>query len=56
MVGIIIQIEKQDTGGLSPCDTLFLRGLPHSHSKNGDYIYNRQFNVMKRLGYDYIDR
>ena len=36
--------------------TLFLRGLPHSHSKNGDYIYNRQFNVMKRLGYDYVDR
>jgi len=35
---------------------LFLRGLPHSHSQNGGFIYNRQFNVMKRLGYDYVDR
>ncbi|MBE6266222.1 MAG: RHS repeat-associated core domain-containing protein [Prevotella ruminicola] len=35
--------------------TLFLRGLPHSHSNNGDYIYSRQLNVMKRLGYDYVD-
>jgi RHS repeat-associated protein len=35
---------------------LFLRGLPHSHMSNGEFIYNRQFNVMRRLGYDYVDR
>lgn len=34
----------------------FLRGLPHSHISNGEFIYNRQFNVMSRLGYDYVDR
>ena len=32
------------------------RSLPHSHSNNGDFIYGHQFNVMKRLGYDYVDR
>ena len=35
---------------------LFMRGLPHSHSDNGDFIYGHQFSVMKRLGYDYVDR
>ena len=23
---------------------------------SGDFIYGHQFNVMKRLGYDYVDR
>ena len=34
---------------------LFLKGLPHSHTENGKFIYARQWNVMKRLGYDYVD-
>ncbi len=34
---------------------LYLNGLPHSHTKNGKFIYERQWNVMKRLGYDYVD-
>lgn len=34
---------------------LFLMGLPHSHINNGKFIYDRQWNVMKRFGYDYID-
>ena len=34
---------------------LFLRGQPHSHSNNGDFIYGRQWNVMKRFGYDYLE-
>lgn len=34
---------------------LFLKGLPHSHSNNADYIYGRQWNVMRRLGYDYLE-
>ena len=35
---------------------LLLRGLLHSHTVNGEYNYNRQEIVMKRLGYDYVDR
>ena len=35
---------------------LFLRNLSHSHSANGDFIYGRQWNVMKKFGYDYVDR
>lgn len=34
---------------------LFLKGQPHSHSNNADYIYGRQWNVMRRLGYDYLE-
>ena len=34
---------------------LYLMGLPHSHAENGKFIYGRQWNVMKILGYDYID-
>ena len=33
----------------------YLNGQPHSHSKNADYIYGRQWNVMKRFGYDYLE-
>ena len=33
----------------------YLNGLPHSHSNNADYIYGRQWNVMKRFGYDYLE-
>ena len=32
-----------------------LKGQPHSHSNNADYIYGRQWNVMRRLGYDYLE-
>lgn len=36
---------------------LYLRNLPHNHNgRAGDYIYGHQWNVMKRLGYDYVDR
>jgi RHS repeat-associated protein len=34
---------------------LFFKGQPHSHSNNADYIYGRQWNVMRRLGYDYLE-
>ena len=34
---------------------LYLYGQPHSHSNNADYIYGRQWNVMKRFGYDYLE-
>ena len=34
---------------------LYLSRQPHSHSNNGDFIYGRQWNVMKRFGYDYIE-
>lgn len=34
---------------------LYLNGLPHSHGNNGKFIYERQWNVMKRFGYDYVD-
>ena len=34
---------------------LYLNGLPHSHVNNGKFIYDRQWNVMKKFGYDYID-
>ena len=34
---------------------LYLSRQPHSHSKNGDFIYGRQWNVMKRFGYDYLE-
>ena len=34
---------------------LYLRNMPHSHSGNADFIYERQWNVMKRLGYDYLE-
>ena len=34
---------------------LYLNGLPHSHSNNADYIFGRQWNVMKRFGYDYLE-
>ena len=34
---------------------LYLRNMPHSHSGNADFIYGRQWNVMKRLGYDYLE-
>lgn len=34
---------------------LYMRNLPHSHSGNADFIYGRQWNVMKRLGYDYLE-
>ena len=34
---------------------LYLNRQPHSHSKNGDFIYGRQWNVMKRFGYDYLE-
>ena len=30
----------------------YLNGQPHSHSNNADYIYGRQWNVMKRYGYE----
>ena len=33
---------------------LYLKGLPHSHSYNSDFIYGRQWNVMKRFGYNYL--
>ena len=33
----------------------YLNGLPHSHSNNADYIFGRQWNVMKRFGYDYLE-
>ena len=33
----------------------YLNGQPHSHSNNADYIYGRQWNVMKRFGYDYLE-
>ena len=33
----------------------YLNGLPHSHSNNADYIFGRQWNVMKRFGYDYFE-
>lgn len=33
----------------------YLNGLPHSHSNNADFIYGRQWNVMKRFGYDYLE-
>lgn len=32
----------------------YLNGQPHSHSNNADYIYGRQWNVMKRYGYEYL--
>jgi len=32
-----------------------LKGQSHSHSNNADYIYGRQWNVMRRLGYDYLE-
>ena len=34
---------------------LFLRHLPHGHTEQGvdDFIYKRQWNVMKRFGYDF---
>ena len=34
---------------------LYMRGLPHSHSGNADFIFERQWNVMKRFGYDYLE-
>jgi hypothetical protein len=34
---------------------IYMRNLPHSHSGNADFIYGRQWNVMKRLGYDYLE-
>ncbi len=34
---------------------LYLSRKPHSHSQNGDFIYGRQWNVMKRFGYDYLE-
>lgn len=34
---------------------LYLKGQPHSHSNNADYIYGRQWNVMRRFGYDYLE-
>ena len=34
---------------------LYLRGLPYTHSGNADFIYERQWNVMKRFGYDYLE-
>uniref|UniRef100_A0AB33JFD1 RHS repeat-associated core domain-containing protein n=1 Tax=Prevotella sp. GTC17262 TaxID=3236797 RepID=A0AB33JFD1_9BACT len=34
---------------------LFLRKLPHSHEGNGEFIYKRQWNVMGRFGYDYLE-
>lgn len=33
----------------------YLYGQPHSHSNNADFIYRRQWNVMKRFGYDYLE-
>ena len=33
----------------------YLNGLPHSHSNNANYIFGRQWNVMKRFGYDYLE-
>jgi RHS repeat-associated protein len=33
----------------------FLKGLPHSHSDAGAFIYGCQWDVMKRFGYDYLD-
>ena len=32
----------------------YLNGQPHSHSNNADYIYGRQWTVMKRYGYEYL--
>ncbi len=34
---------------------LYLNGQPHSHSNNADFIYGRQWNVMKRFGYNYLE-
>ena len=34
---------------------LYLRNQPHSHSGNADFIYGRQWNVMKSLGYDFLE-
>jgi len=34
---------------------LYLNGLPHSHQYNADFIYGRQWNVMKKFGYDYLE-
>lgn len=34
---------------------LYLNGQPHGHSNNSDFIFGRQWNVMKRFGYDYLE-
>ena len=34
---------------------LYLKGLPHSHQANADFIYGHEWNVMKLLGYDYLE-